>query len=96
MGTITLDDRLLAAYLFYGSILLMKAWVMSLWTSRHRLVNKVRPLEQVAHKSKLLLETPHHLEMPNYDETMRIFKFIKKLRSFVLVPLNLENDARCL
>ena len=43
MVKITLDDRLLAAYLFYGSILMLKTWVMSLLTSRHRLVNKVRP-----------------------------------------------------
>ena len=43
MVKITLDDRLLAAYLFYGSILMLKTWIMSLLTSRHRLVNKVRP-----------------------------------------------------
>ncbi|XP_020631106.1 microsomal glutathione S-transferase 1-like [Orbicella faveolata] len=43
MVTLTLDDRLLAAYLFYGSILMLKTWVMSLLTSRHRIMNKALP-----------------------------------------------------
>jgi len=43
MVSLKLDDRLLAAYLFYGSILLLKTWAMSFLTARHRIKNKVRP-----------------------------------------------------
>ena len=41
MVTITVDDRLLAAYLFYGGILLLKMLLMSLITTFYRLKNKV-------------------------------------------------------
>ena len=41
MVTISDDDRLLAAYLFYGGILLLKMLLMSLITSFYRLKNKV-------------------------------------------------------
>ena len=37
----TVDDRLLAAYVFYGSILMLKTSLMSLLTARHRIKNKV-------------------------------------------------------
>jgi len=43
MVTLTLDDRFLAAYLFYGSILMLKTWAMSFLTARHRIKNKVLP-----------------------------------------------------
>lgn len=48
MVTLKLDDRLLAAYLFYGSILMLKTWAMSFFTARHRLQNKVRSDPYVA------------------------------------------------
>lgn len=41
MVTISVDDRLLAAYLFYGGILLLKMLLMSLITTFYRLKNKV-------------------------------------------------------
>ena len=41
MVTISIDDRLLAAYLFYGGILLLKMLLMSLITTFYRLKNKV-------------------------------------------------------
>lgn len=41
MVTISVDDRLLAAYLFYGGILLLKMLLMSLITTFYRLQNKV-------------------------------------------------------
>ncbi len=41
MVTLNLDDRLLSAYIFYGSILMLKTWAMSFLTARHRLKNKV-------------------------------------------------------
>lgn len=41
MVTLNLDDRLLAAYIFYGSILMLKMWAMSFLTARHRIKNKV-------------------------------------------------------
>ena len=37
------DDRLLAAYIFYGSILVLKTLLMSPLTARQRIKNKVRP-----------------------------------------------------
>ena len=40
MVTISVDDRLLAAYLFYGGILLLKILLMSLITTFYRLKNK--------------------------------------------------------
>ena len=41
MVTLTVDDRLLAAYVFYGSILMLKTSLMSFLTARHRIKNKV-------------------------------------------------------
>ena len=41
MVTFSLDDRLLAAYLFYGAILLLKMLLMSFITAFHRIKNKV-------------------------------------------------------
>ena len=41
MVTTSVDDRLLAAYLFYGGILLLKMLLMSLITTFYRLKNKV-------------------------------------------------------
>ena len=41
MVTISVDDRLLAAYLFYGGILLLKMLSMSLITAFYRIKNKV-------------------------------------------------------
>lgn len=41
MVTISVDDRLLAAYLFYGGILPLKMLLMSLITTFYRLKNKV-------------------------------------------------------
>ena len=40
MVTTSVDDRLLAAYLFYGGILLLKMLLMSLITTFYRLKNK--------------------------------------------------------
>ena len=41
MVTISVDDRLLAAYLFYSGILLLKMLSMSLITAFYRIKNKV-------------------------------------------------------
>ena len=41
MVTLKVDNRLLAAYLFYGGILLLKMLLMSLITTFYRLKNKV-------------------------------------------------------
>ena len=41
MVTLKVDSRLLAAYLFYGGILLLKMLLMSLITTFYRLKNKV-------------------------------------------------------
>lgn len=41
MATLTLDSRLLAAYVFYGSIVLLKTFMMSFITAVHRIKNKV-------------------------------------------------------
>ena len=41
MVTISVNDRLLAAYLFYGGILLLKMLSMSLITAFYRIKNKV-------------------------------------------------------
>ena len=41
MVKLTVDDHLLAAYLFYGSILMLKTWAMSFFTARHRIKNQV-------------------------------------------------------
>ena len=41
MVTLTLNDRLLAAYIFYGSILMLKTFLMSILTERQRYKNKV-------------------------------------------------------
>lgn len=43
MVTFSLDDRLLAAYLFYGAILLLKMLLMSFITAFHRIKNKAFP-----------------------------------------------------
>jgi len=43
MATLTLDSRLLAAYVFYGSILLLKTFMMSFITAVHRIKNKALP-----------------------------------------------------
>ena len=42
MITLKMDDRFLAAYLFCGAMVMLKTWVMSFLTSRHRIGNKVR------------------------------------------------------
>lgn len=42
MVTLSVDDHFLSAYLFYGAILMLKTWVMSFVTARHRIANKVR------------------------------------------------------
>lgn len=52
MVTISVDDRLLAAYLFYGGILLLKMLLMSLITTFYRLKNKVCDI--IAFSSTLL------------------------------------------
>ena len=41
MVPLSVDDRFLSAYLFYGSLLMLKTWVMSFLTARHRIQNKV-------------------------------------------------------
>ena len=41
MVALNLDDRLLAAYIFYGSILVLKTFLMSFLTARQRIKNKV-------------------------------------------------------
>ncbi|XP_027041694.1 microsomal glutathione S-transferase 1-like isoform X3 [Pocillopora damicornis] len=43
MITLKMDDRFLAAYLFYGAMVMLKTWVMSFLTSRHRIGNKALP-----------------------------------------------------
>ncbi|XP_073250932.1 microsomal glutathione S-transferase 1-like [Porites lutea] len=43
MVTISVDDRLLGAYLFYGGILLLKMLSMSLITAFYRIKNKALP-----------------------------------------------------
>jgi len=43
MVALNLDDRLLAAYIFYGSILVLKTFLMSFLTARQRIKNKVFP-----------------------------------------------------
>ena len=44
MVTLSIDDHFLSVYLFYGAILLLKTWIMSFLTARHRIANKVRKL----------------------------------------------------
>nr|XP_058944721.1 microsomal glutathione S-transferase 1-like [Pocillopora verrucosa] len=43
MVTLSVDDHFLSAYLFYGAILMLKTWVMSFVTARHRIANKAFP-----------------------------------------------------
>ena len=38
--TLTLNDRLLAVYIFYGSILMLKTFLISILTERQRYKNK--------------------------------------------------------
>ena len=41
MVALNLDDRLLATYIFYGSILVLKTFLMSFLTGKQRIKNKV-------------------------------------------------------
>ncbi|XP_068737464.1 microsomal glutathione S-transferase 1-like [Montipora capricornis] len=43
MVTLTVDERLFAAYIFYGGILVLKTFFMSFLTGRQRMKNHVPP-----------------------------------------------------
>lgn len=63
MVTTSVDDRLLAAYLFYGGILLLKMLLMSLITTFYRLKNKVCDIIAFLSTllSKIAAQTRNHL-----------------------------------
>ncbi|KAJ7361827.1 Microsomal glutathione S-transferase 1 [Desmophyllum pertusum] len=67
MVTLTLDDRLLAAYLFYGSILMLKTWAMSFFTARHRIQNKALP-------------SPEDYGAKNKDRPVRLNDDVERVR----------------
>ena len=79
MVTISVDDRLLAAYLFYGGILLLKMLLMSLITSFYRLKNKVCDI--IAFLSTLLSKIAAQIRNP---ELVIIYLTLHRTINFVL------------
>ncbi|KAL9962956.1 hypothetical protein ACROYT_G032114 [Oculina patagonica] len=93
MVTLNLDDRLLSAYIFYGSILMLKTWAMSFLTARHRLKNKALPSPEDygrKNKDKPVIQHPDvervrraHL---NDLENIPIFMIVTLLYMFSNMP----------
>ncbi|XP_078384049.1 microsomal glutathione S-transferase 1-like [Oculina patagonica] len=93
MVTLTIDDRLLSAYIFYGGILLLKTWAMSFFTARHRIKNKALPAPEdyggkgkdkpVPHNDDVERVRRAHL---NDLENIPIFLIVALLYSFTNLP----------
>lgn len=91
MGTITINDQLVNSFVFYGSILAIKCFLMSFFTARQRFGKKIFASEEdikAMPKAKLSYNDPdvERVRRSHLNDIENVFPF------FIVAPLYLTTN----